>query len=123
MAWEDMLNHKCDIYHVAKSTESLGYGVSDTEHFSYPATPAATDVACHFHIKTGQYVVSQTEPTNNYDARVKLSLPFGTDIRINDRIVSKETGFAYIAELPRTIRNNHHIIVYINREDSVKEAV
>jgi len=123
MAWEDMLDHKCDIYHVDKDTEDLGYGVTETDHFSYPSTPDIADKECHFHIKTGSYIVSQTEPINKYDARVKLSLPYGTDIRINDKVVSKETGFSYIAELPRTIRNNHHIIVYINREDSVKEAV
>ncbi len=123
MAWEDMLNHKCDIYHADKSDSDLGYGVTDTEHFSYPEDPDIEDVDCHFHIKTGSYVITQNEPINNYDARVKLSLPFGTDIRINDKVVSKETGFIYIAELPRVIRNDHHIIVYINRQDDVKEAI
>ena len=123
MAWEDMLNHKCDIFHVQNDTNSLGYGVSDTEHYSYPNKADIEDVDCHFHVKTGRYVISQTEPANDYSARVKLSLPFGTDIRINDKVVSKKTGFSYIAELPRTIRNNHHIIVYCNREGTVKEAI
>lgn len=123
MAWEDMLNHQCDIYHVDKIEINLGYGITDTENFSYPEVPDLEDVACHFHIKTGSYVITQNEPVNNYDARVKVSFPIGTDIRVNDKVVSKETGFTYIAELPRTIRNDHHIIVFCNRQDDVKEAV
>ncbi|MBO5610573.1 MAG: DUF3599 family protein [Eubacterium sp.] len=123
MAWEDMLNHQCDIYHVDKTEINLGYGITDTENFSYPEVPDLEDVACHFHIKTGSYVITQNEPVNNYDARVKVSFPIGTDIRVNDKVVSKETGFTYIAELPRTIRNDHHIIVFCNRQDDVKEAV
>lgn len=123
MAWEDMLNHKCDIYHAVKDDRELGYGVTDTEHFTYQSEADIDDVDCHFHIKTGSYVITQSEPVNGYDARVKVSFPFGTDIRVNDKVVSKETGFSYIAELPRVIRNNHHIVVFCNREGTVKEAI
>ena len=61
MAWEDMLDHKCDIFHVQNDTNSLGYGVSDTEHYSYPNKADIEDVDCHFHVKTGRYVISQTK--------------------------------------------------------------
>ncbi len=123
MAWEDFFNHKCDIYHIVKSSDNVGYGVTDTEHFSYPAKPDHTDVDCHFMIRTGKAVIVQTEPANDYDARIKLALPAGTDIRINDKVVSKETGLTYIAELPRVIKHNHHIVVYVKREGTVREAI
>ena len=123
MAWEDMLNHHCDIYHLQKESDVLGFGVTDDEHFVYPSKADLEDVECHFHVKEGRYIIMQNEPVNNYDARIKVSLPSGTDIRVNDKVVSKETGFSYIAELPRVIRNNHHIIVYCKREGDVREAV
>lgn len=123
MAWEDFLNHKCDIYHVVKESSDLGYGVTDTENFIYPERPDLENVDCHFMIKTGQYVVVQNEPTNEYDARIKVAFPTGTDIRVNDKVVSKETGYSYIAELPRVIKHTHHITVYCKREDTVKEAI
>ena len=123
MAWEDFLNHKCDIYHLTKSQTDLGFGIIDEESFSYPDSPDHADVSCHFSVKTGKYVIVQNEPVNNYDARVKIAFPIGTDIRVNDKIISHETGFSYIAELPREIKNAHHMIVYANREGDIKEAV
>ncbi len=40
--------------------------------------------------------------------------PLGTDIRLNDKVVDLENGYAYIAEVPRVIRG-HHISVYLHR--------
>lgn len=124
MAWEDFFNHKCTLYHTIEGTQNLGYGIKNEHSFSYPeeAEEKDTDIPCHFHVKTGTVQISQGEPLNEYYARVKLSLPIGTDIRINDRVVSRETGFSYTAELPRMVQN-HHIIVYINRDGAVKEAI
>lgn len=124
MAWEDFFNHRCAIYHIEKSDKELGYGINDENSFSYPDVPEEkdSDVKCHFHIKSGTTQVVQTEPLNDYYARIKLSLPIGTDIRANDKIVSKETGYSYIAELPRQVQN-HHIIVYIKRDGAVKGAI
>lgn len=124
MAFEDMLDHTCTIYHLSKDTENLGYGVEDEHKYSYPkyAEEKDTDIPCHFGVKSGENKVSQTEPVNQYSARLKLTLPLGTDIRVNDKVVSGETGYTYIAELPRTIRG-HHIIVYVHREGTVKEAI
>ncbi len=123
MAWEDFLNHKCDIYHISKQGSDIGYGLTDDESFSYPDEPDLEDINCHFMIKAGSYVIVQNEPVNNYDARIKIAFPSGTDIRVNDKIVSKETGFSYIAELPRMIKHTHHIVVYANRDGDIREAV
>ena len=44
----------------------------------------------------------------------RLTLPAGTDIRLNDKIVSSETGLEYTAGQPRNIRG-HHMTVKIYR--------
>ena len=123
MAWEDYLNHTCDIYHIQETTRELGYGLTEDPVFSYPENPSIAGVKCHFHIRSGSYQISQDVPINDYAARVKLSLPAGTDIRVNDRIVSGQTGFSYIAELPRVIHNDHHVIVYAHREGPIEGAI
>ena len=125
MAWEDFLDHKCTIYHIVKSTGDLGYGVTDENAFRYPDVPEEkdTDIPCHFAVKSGNFTIGQDAPLNLYGARIKLSLPAGTDVRINDKIVSAETGFSYIAELPRNIRN-HHMIVYLDSAgEFVKDSI
>lgn len=124
MAWEDFFNHKCTIYHVLEEAKDLGYGITDEHAFSYPkeAEEKDTDIPCHFHVKSGTYQVVQEEPLNKYGARLKLSLPLGTDIRVNDKIVSGVTGYEYRAEIPRQIQN-HHIIVYVNRQGSIREVI
>lgn len=124
MAFEDFFNHSCTLYHAVNGSGNLGYGVVDEHKFLYSdvSEDKDTDIPCHFHIKTGTYQVSQGEPQNAYAARLKLSLPIETDIRVNDKVVSGVTGYTYIAEIPRKVRN-HHIIVYVNRSGSVKEAL
>jgi Domain of unknown function (DUF3599). len=124
MALEDFFDHTCTLYHAKKGSSSLGYGITDDNHFSYPDMPAEKDqgIPCHFSVKSGTYQVAQEEPQNKYAARLKLSLPIGTDIRENDKVVSGVTGYAYVAEIPRNVRG-HHIIVYVHRSGTVKEAL
>lgn len=123
MAWENFLNHTCDIYHIRKVSQDLGYGLTNEDDFFYPDEPDIAGVNCHFHIRTGHYQVSQGLPVNDYSARIKLSLPAGTDVRVNDRIVSGQTGFSYKLELPRAVHNNHHIIVYAHREGELEGGI
>lgn len=124
MAWEDFFNHTCSIYHASEGEEDMGYGITNNHKFSYPDIPEEkdTDIPCHFHIKSGTYNVVQEDPLNKYGARLKLSLPLGTDIRVNDKVVSGVTGYEYRAEIPRQIQN-HHIIVYVNRQGNIREAI
>ena len=58
--------------------------------------------------------ITQTAPANLMDAKIKLTLPAGTDVRRNDRIVDCMTGLEYTAEQPINIRG-HHVFVYIKR--------
>lgn len=114
MAFEDFLNHTCDIYHVARQDQSPGYGLPESPVFSYAETPDQTDVPCHFYVKSNSARIEQKEPMNELDGDQKLGLPAGTDIRLNDKVVWKQTGLAYTAGLPRNIRG-HHVAVVLRR--------
>ncbi len=114
MSFEKLLDHKCSIYHLEKSEESVGYGLPSSVSFSYPEKPDISEVPCHFGINSMSSSVKQGNPQNRLEEKLKLSLPAGTDIRINDKVVNCENGMEYTAELPRNIRN-HHIIVYVKR--------
>ncbi len=112
---EDFFDHKCDIYHVKSESASPGFGLPTSIKYTYSEEPDISGQVCHFGIKSANITVVQNNPTNDMDSRIKLTLPFGVDIRVNDKIVSKETGYAYIAEIPRHPRN-HHTFVYIKRD-------
>lgn len=120
MSFENLLNHKCAIYHMKKDGTNLGYGIA-REAFSYPEEPDVTDVPCHFNVSdTG--TMEQTEDANEYIVVGKLNLPYGTDVRVNDKIIDLGSGISYYAEIPRNIRD-HHIIVQIQRKGKVKGAM
>ena len=65
---------------------------------------------------------TQTESANEFIYSGKLQLPAGTDVRVNDKVVDKNTGLAYTAEMPHNIRD-HHIMVNIQRKGTVKGAL
>lgn len=114
MSLENLLDHKCDIYHLKKSKSTVGYGLSDTVSFDYEDVPDLKNVTCHFGVESLNSSVEQKNPQNVLTERIKLTLSIGTDIRINDKVVDCETGLEYTAERPRNIRG-HHIFVYIKR--------
>jgi len=120
MSFETLLDHKCDIYHMQKTSKSPGYNLPPSPSFSYPETPDISAVPCHFSTKSGVTVI-QAEPQAKYDAKIKLVLPSGTDIRLNDKIVDGNTGYEYTAEIPRGVRE-HHIAVLLHRS-SKQEAL
>lgn len=126
--FDDYLNDKCDIYHLAASAVTAGYGINATSVMDWQSQPAATDVSCHFHIKNDALQVAQAEPQSELQGNVKLTLPAGTDIRKNDLVISKtcasiESGLRFRADTPRTIFGNHHIIVTLRREEGLKGAI
>ena len=88
MAFEQFLNDLCNIYHVQKDTGSPGYGLSESTS------------------------INQTAPVNVKESRIKLTLPTGTDVRLNDKIIDKKNGYEYIAEIPHDV-HGHHIFVYV----------
>ena len=70
-------------------------------------------------MKSSTITVTQSEPANLLEAKIKLTLPRDADIRLNDKVVGPETGTEYIAEFPRNVRN-HHKFVYLKRVDAQK---
>ena len=116
MSIENFFDHKCNIYHIASEDKSPGYGLKVSPAFRYPEEPDEANVSCHFAVKSFSSSTVQTQPANKLQARIKLTLPIGTDIRRNDKIVEKTTGLEFTAEQPRNVRN-HHIFVFIKRLD------
>ena len=114
MSLEQLLNHSCDIYHAQEGVASPGYGLPSSPTFSYPKEPDISGQICHFGVKSASITITQTAPANLMDAKIKLTLPAGTDVRRNDRIVDCMTGLEYTAEQPINIRG-HHVFVYIKR--------
>lgn len=119
MAFEDFLNHLCDIYHDREKQKTPGYGLPASPSFSYPEKPDISEQECHFGVKSQSVTITQTSPANLIDAKIKLTLPIGTDVRLDDKIVDCATGLEYTAEQPVNVRN-HHIFVYIKRIEEQK---
>lgn len=119
MSLEQLLDHTCDIYHIIKEQASPGYNLPASPSFSYPTEPDISEQKCHFGVRFQNVTVVQTSPANLMDARIKLTLPAGTDIRLNDKIIDCEAGLEYTAEQPRNIRG-HHLFVYIKRTGGQK---
>lgn len=117
MSLESFFDHTCDIYHVESEEKSPGFGLPSSPVFSYSSEPDEAAIPCHFGVRSMSVTITQTEPANMMDAKIKLTLPIGTDIRMNDKIVWPETGMEYTAEFPRNVRN-HHLFVYIKRTDA-----
>lgn len=119
MSLENLLDHQCDIYHIRQAQDSPGFGLPAAPSFSYPDEPDISGQACHFGVRSRNVTVTQTEPANLMEAKIKLTLPIGTDVRLNDKIVNCETGCEYTAEQPVNIRN-HHLFVYIKKTEGQK---
>lgn len=120
MPFDELLDHKCAIYHMTKPEKSFGYGIN-AGSFAYPDIPDIPETACHFNVSDiGS--MEQTEDANEYIVAGKLNLPFGTDVRVNDKIVDLGNGIEYRAEVPQNIRN-HHMIVKVHRKGKIKGAM
>lgn len=121
MSFIGMLNHTCDIYHLIHNSESPGYGLPTETVYDYPKIADDACVPCHFSTQGGGFTVIQSEPQTVLEAKIKLVLPSGTDVRINDKIVDCASGYRYTAEVPRDI-HGHHIAVMLHRS-AQQEAI
>lgn len=119
MAFENFLDHTCDIYHSQKEDKSPGFGLASSPSFFYPTEPDMKAQPCHFGVKFHNATITQTEPANLMDAKIKLTFPFGADVRLNDKIVDCASGLEYTAEQPVNVRN-HHLFVFIKRKGEQK---
>ena len=103
MAIEDFFDHRCSIYHTQQESTSPGYGLPGSPKFKYPKQPDLEEVPCHFGVRSTSIQIAQQQPQNDMDSDIKLTLPAGTDVRLE-----------YTAGQPRNIRG-HHMTVKIYR--------
>lgn len=117
MSIENLFNHRCSIYHLQSTTTSPGFGLPGQTSYSYPKTPDLEHVPCHFKVNASAEMI-QESPMNTFLYTGKLSLPQGTDVRLNDKIVNEESGVDFTAQVPESIRG-HHMIVMIQRKGAI----
>ena len=120
MSFEQLLNHKCDIYHLRKEGKSPGYGLPEADAFDYPEEPDVCSLKCHFNVKGDSISLIQREPNNDLTERIKLNLPIGTDIRILDKVTDCGTGLSYTVIAPPKNIRNHHVIAHVERRKEQK---
>lgn len=121
--FEDFLNHKCDIFHLVEKKKAAGYGIKIGNVMEIEDEPSLVDIPCHFHIgQSNSLRVNQEKPYSAFSGETKLTLPIGTDIRINDIVRDCDTGLKYRADLPNKVQD-HHITVTIRREDGLEGAI
>lgn len=114
MAIENFFDHTCNIFHLRSKGTSPGFGLPESPQFKYDETPDLEGVSCHFHVGGFSPSFKEQRPHTDMEVNEKLSLPPGTDVRINDKIVDLTTGVVYTAGVPRNIRD-HHIAVQLHR--------
>ncbi|MFR0871302.1 MAG: DUF3599 family protein [Oscillospiraceae bacterium] len=112
MAIEDFFDHRCSIYQKFSRRARARLRAPGSQ-VQVPQTAGLEEVPCHFGVRS-VHPIAQQQPQNDMDSDIKLTLPAGTDIRLNDKIVSSETGLEYTAGQPRNIRG-HHMTVKIYR--------
>lgn len=121
--FDDFMDEKCDIFHLVEKEKKAGYGIKAGTVMEPESEPSEREVPCHFHKKQDNYLrTDQEEPHRKLTGQRKLTLPIGTDIRINDIIRDCENGLLYRAEKPENIRG-HHIVVIIRREEDLRAAL
>ena len=121
--FDDFMNHTCNIYHLENKPVNAGYGIRASDVKAEKAEPDEIAVKCHFHIKSSVVAVIQNEPYSSVEGQIKLSLPIGTDIRINDTVEDCRNGLKYRADAPKEVYGAHHIIVNLRRQEGVKSAI
>ena len=119
MSYSDFLDHTCDIYHLEKGeNKGHGYGLNGEPSFDYPDDPDVSDVACHFN--STSTTLNQNEPKNDLLIRTKINLPLGTDLRLLDKVIWKDTGLEYtVISPPRSVINQQgdgHDYAYVERK-------
>lgn len=101
---ENLMNHRCNIFHVIKSSSGGGFGLPSQDVYSYRDTPDISSQSCHF--KLNRLIVNGTGPAKSFSNNSHVDFPTGTDVRMNDKILDLETGIIYYANPPKSIRGN-----------------
>lgn len=122
--FDDFMNHRCNIYHLEEGSVNAGYGIVASPVKAPEQIPSLQDIPCHFHTKANNTVrIIQNDPFSSAQGEMKLSLPYGTEIRENDTVEDCSNGLKYRAGIPRTVHGDHHIVVTLNREGGIESAI
>lgn len=116
MSYQQMLIHRCDIYHETAQSPLAGrFGIPADKLqpvFSYPDTPDEENVPCYFTEKTQQLI--QEEPDQTVYHSFLVHFPRSSDIRMNDKIIWQHNS--YILKLPKKIRHHHWEVIAVRDE-------
>ncbi|GAK11394.1 DUF3599 family protein [Geomicrobium sp. JCM 19039] len=115
MSYEQLLDHKCDVYHLVKSERGPGFGVpieSGQPQFDYPEVPDDAAVPCYFAEKSQS--ITQGQPGNLIVHRFLIHFLPDTDVRMNDKVVWE--GVTYTLQKPRMIKNHHIEVTAVRSE-------
>lgn len=110
---EDFFDHVCNIYFPVTDTDPMEYDVPARKTTQYPATPSLAAVPCHFSVRSQSQSFEQSAPINTKRYDGKLTLPAGTAIPQNCKIVDVTPGSIseeYTGKRPLNIRG-HHVTV------------
>lgn len=121
--FEDFFNHTCNIYHLEDESTDIGYGIRATDVKKPQKKADEKEVRCHFYIRSNGVKIVQKEPYSSADGEMKLSLPVGTNIKMNDTVEDCRDGLMYRAGKPMEVHGGHHIIVMLSRMEGVKGAI
>lgn len=122
--FEDFLNHTCNIYHLEKESVTVGYGIMAEGMKCAAEKPDEKNVCCHFNIRENNQIrIEQKEPYSSIAGDLKLTLPIGTDIRMNDIVEDCRNGLKYRAGIPKEVHGGHHIVVTLSRKEGVRSAI
>lgn len=112
MAYEELLIHACDIYHLRGEVIGGSYGVPETTEYVYEDLPDQEAVSCYWYKQSLRLV--QGEPGTDFVELWTVQFPIEIDIRENDKLVFR--GVSYKTHIPEPIRE-HHWEVTVERDD------
>ena len=112
MAYEELLIHTCDIYHLQEKTVGGSWGVPGTTEYVYEDLPDQEAVNCYWYKQSLR--LAPGEPGTDFVELWTVQFPIEIDIRENDKIVFR--GVSYKAHIPEPIRD-HHWEVTMERDD------
>lgn len=118
MAFQDMLDLRCNIYSLEDADTNLGFGLPASEDVTYPSTPTYSNVPTYnsgeefFNGDVGAGLVTTS--------RIKFYFLPSQAISLGD--IVELDGAYYRAEQPKIVKS-HHIEVWCVRGDNFKWLV
>lgn len=104
MSINNLMDHKCNIHHIIKTSSGGGFGLPAEDKYSYSKDPDILSQPCHF--KLNKLIITDSGPAKSFSSTSHADFPIGTDVRPNDKIVDLETNIVYYCNIPKNLRGN-----------------